>query len=344
MKDDYDPRVDPWQIDEAEFHEAEGVPAQLEFLLRYATLAPSSHNSQPWSFRIVPEGLAVFADYSRRLPVGDPIDRELLMSIGAAITNFRVAAAHFGFETTALYESLESESEPVAVIVVRETSNRQQDLRRLFSAIPHRRTNRHVYEQRALDPAALDTLCDFMEEHSDLVQFVVPHDQPRAAELVAEGDRTLMSSPAYRRELASWMRPNESSATDGMCGDAFGIRGPVAALSGWMLRSFDLGPTQAAHDRELVEKAAGLLVITADDDRVSLVRAGETLELLLLLLTTLDVQYSFMNQAVSLEALRRELWSMVRSERPPQLMLRIGYARSTTRAMPRRSVTEVVQR
>ncbi|MEA2489007.1 MAG: hypothetical protein QOH21_799, partial [Acidobacteriota bacterium] len=76
----------------------------MAFLLRYAILAPSGHDTQPWSFRITAHGVEVMADYSRRLPVVDKDDRELLMSVGAAIANFGLAAAHFGFDTTLTYE------------------------------------------------------------------------------------------------------------------------------------------------------------------------------------------------------------------------------------------------
>jgi len=70
-----------------------GGPAdeQAAFLLRYAILAPSTHNTQPWKFALVPGGIEVFADYSRRMPVVDP-QQELLMSVGAAIFTLRVAA------------------------------------------------------------------------------------------------------------------------------------------------------------------------------------------------------------------------------------------------------------
>jgi len=74
-------------------------------LLRYAVLAPSSHNTQPWQFRITPEGIEVLPDLSRRLPIADPLDRELWLSVGSTIANLRVAAAHFGFATTILYNA-----------------------------------------------------------------------------------------------------------------------------------------------------------------------------------------------------------------------------------------------
>ena len=50
----------------------------LAFLLiEQATRAPSSHNTQPWLFRVSAEAVEVHADRSRALPVNDPHDREL---------------------------------------------------------------------------------------------------------------------------------------------------------------------------------------------------------------------------------------------------------------------------
>ena len=61
----------------------------------------------------------------------------------------------------------------------------------------------------------------------------------------------------------------------------------------------------------------------------------------LLTLTSLGVQYSFLNQPVQVPELRRELWDLVRTPKPPQLLVRIGYAKPVRRAMPRRPVTAV---
>jgi hypothetical protein len=103
----------------------------------------------------------------------------------------------------------------------------------------------------------------------------------------------------------------------------------------------DVGDSRANHDRELVEHAAGLIVLTGDDDRISLLRAGEWLERLLLTLTAHGVQYAFVNQPVEVPDLRKELWQLVRTPKPPQLMLRIGYTEASPRPMPRRPVHAV---
>lgn len=339
---EFRPRETPWQIDEADFHEIEGREDQIRFLLRYAVLAPSSHNSQPWVFRMTADGVEVYADPARRLPVVDPNDREMLMSIGAAVANLRVAAAHFGFETSVLFQPRREEALPIVLVSMRETCDPDRDLTRLFPSIVRRHTNRQMFQPRAIEEDALAGICDFIEQYGETIRFIVPHDRPRVAELVAEGDRILLRREAYRSELADWMRPNESSALDGICGDAFGIPGPLSALGPWMMRRIDVGGSTGEHDRDLAENAAGMVVITGYDDPASLVHAGETLEYFLLLLTSFGIHYSFLNQPVEVDDLRTQLWSMLRSARPPQLLLRIGYGRPVTKAMPRRPVATVL--
>lgn len=341
MADLFDPRQTPWLIDEAEFYEIEDARAQKEFLLRYAVLAPSGHNTQPWTFRITNDGVEVFADYARRLPVGDPDNRELLISVGAAITNLRVAAAHFGFESTVLYATDQNEERPVALVTLRETCNPDESLRHLFGAVTRRHTTRNDFERRDIDPETLGRICEAVEQ-SEQMRFVVPHERTRIAELVEEADRQLMGDAAWREELAAWVRPNESSAGDGITGDAFGIPGPLSALAPSLVRNLDLGETRGKADRKLIEHAAGLIVVMAEDDRTALLRAGESLERLLLTLTSLGVQYAFANQVVEVPPLRRELWQLVRTPKPPQLLLRIGYSHTRVRPMPRRPLNAVV--
>lgn len=68
----------------------------LHFAVRCAVMAPSSHNSQPWQFKILDDGLMLMLDRRRALPVVDPYDREMIISCGAALFNIRVALAYAG--------------------------------------------------------------------------------------------------------------------------------------------------------------------------------------------------------------------------------------------------------
>jgi len=333
MPELYKPAVTPWGLDEGEFYEIESQREQVEFLLRYAILAPSGHNSQPWTFRITEDGVEIYADYSRRLPVADPGDRELVMSIGAVITNLRVAAAHFGIETSVLYQPVFDEALPLAMVSLRETCAPDDRLARLFPAIRLRRTSRGKFMQRPVDIKTLTELFDLMTEFPQAVRLVLPQDKRRAARLVAAGNREQWARVEFREELADWMRGH---------GAADGLLAPP--LAPWVVRHFDVGPARARHDREQAEAAAALLAITAEDDRVSLVQAGEVLERVLLTITLCGLQYSFFNLAIGVVNLRRRLWDLLGSRRPPQVLLRIGHARRLLRGgTPRRKLDTVLR-
>ena len=66
-------------------------PEILE-LVRYATLAASGHNTQPWFFRIGDERAEIFPDLSRRTSVVDPDDHHLFASLGCAAETMAIAA------------------------------------------------------------------------------------------------------------------------------------------------------------------------------------------------------------------------------------------------------------
>lgn len=56
---------------------------QLVALVRYATLAASSHNTQPWKFRLDSGRIAILSDLTRRCPEVDPDDHHLYASLGS---------------------------------------------------------------------------------------------------------------------------------------------------------------------------------------------------------------------------------------------------------------------
>jgi len=335
------PRPDVWTIDESEFYELESRREQMEFLLRYAILAPSGRNTQPWSFRIVEEGVEVSADYSRRLLIVDHDDHELMMSVGAAITNFRAAAAHFGFETSVLYERREAEGSPVALIAVRETCAPDCALASLFQAIPKRHTNRAPFDGEPVDPEALQEICDVIEAFPDTFRLILPRDRELIAEWIESAERAQMARPAYREELAGWIHP--AGASDGLTGEDFGLPRALSGAGSWLMRNFDGGAWHGRRDRRLAESASVLLVVTAENDRVSLVKAGEALERLLLTIAAMGLQYSFLNPAVAVEELRDRLQSLAGAVYPPQLLLRLGSATVEAEATQRRAVEEVLR-
>ena len=56
--------TDPWRVEENQFPSNGPLAERLRFLVRYALLAPSSHNTQPWQFHITDDRIDVFMDES----------------------------------------------------------------------------------------------------------------------------------------------------------------------------------------------------------------------------------------------------------------------------------------
>lgn len=73
-------------------------------LIRASVLAASSHNTQPWLFRVTPDAITILPDRSRRCPVVDPGDAHLYKSLGCAAENLVHAASLQGLAAEVRYD------------------------------------------------------------------------------------------------------------------------------------------------------------------------------------------------------------------------------------------------
>ena len=80
------------------------LPVAQKELVRYATLAANSHNTQPWRFRFADHAIFVAPDSRRRLSSVDPDDHHLFASLGCATENLVQAAAAFGLRANATFD------------------------------------------------------------------------------------------------------------------------------------------------------------------------------------------------------------------------------------------------
>jgi nitroreductase len=149
--------VKAWDVKESDFPANGSDKEKLQFLLSYAILAPTSHNSQPWKFNVSGDEIRLYADETRWLNVADADQRELHISLGCALENLLVAAEHFGYSYNVTY--LPGEDDLVAVVKLAPASNGQPSRDpRIFDAILTRHTNRKPYEDKAIPESALHML------------------------------------------------------------------------------------------------------------------------------------------------------------------------------------------
>ncbi len=311
--------------------------ARLLELVRKATLAPSSHNTQPWAFRLSGATVELHADRTRGLPVNDPLDRELTMSCGCALTNLIVAARHFGClrKVEVLPELLHPDLIARVHLAAAGPAQPGSDL---FDAIGRRRTYRRKFTSRKVPAAVLKSLATAAEAGGAWLEVIAgAAARHELVALVAEADRMQWADPSWRRELAQWMHPRRS-------GDGLVISGLTSPLTHAVVRSFDMGAGEGAKDRELADASPVLAIIGTERDRPrDWVAAGEALQAVLLTAQARGLQASFLNQAVQVPELRARLQSMLLHAGMPQLLIRLGYPAQPVPATPRRPLDEVIE-
>lgn len=315
----------------------------IRLLVKYAVLAPSGHNTQPWLFRIGERSLELIADRSRALPVVDPHDRALTISCGAALEHLLVAARRFGRDL-AIEEASAAHPDHLATVTLAGTLTPSSEDVALFEAIPNRKTTRTKYDKRTL-PKKLLTACRELAAERGAELTVVEEESQRAeiAELVAEGDRIQFDDPRFRRELAAWVHSRRAASKDGMSGDGFGMPDVLSPIGALIIRTFDLGDGVAASDREKILEGSPVLAVfsTEGDAPRDWLATGRALSRVLLKLTASGATAAFLNQPIEVEQLRPRLAHAIGTGAIPQLLMRFGYGEAVNKSV-RRPVEDVL--
>ncbi len=333
----------PWAV-ESEAFPADGfVSDRLEFLLRYAILAPSPHNSQPWLFRIHATDLELFADRRRASRVVDPYDRELTLACGAALYNLRVAAEYFGQGYT--LDLLPDPRQPnllarFALGAPVETS--AEDVV-LFGALGERRTNRETFLPDPIPGEVLDELAEAAAREGAWFEPIADDYRREAvAGLIAEAIKAQWSNREFRHELAGWVRTNAEQQADGIPPRDMGLRDWLAFAGPVIVRTFDRGRDQAAREAELAARAPVLAVLGTDaDEPVTWLQAGQALEAVLLHVQGSGLAASPLNQPIQVPEFRPQLASFVGRVGFPQVLLRLGHG-PVVPPTPRRELRRVL--
>jgi len=339
----------PWQDYEAQarrtwntpFQTEAAVPVQMREMVRYATLAPSGHNTQPWRFALLGDTIRILPDYSRRLPAVDPQDRELWISLGCALENLVIAAGAAGYEADVTYPT--PDADRLTVHLSRSPAHGPTPL---FEAIPHRQNNRSLYDGRAVPPAETKKIEAVMSGAgvSTLI-FTDTRHKEALIEYIKAGDRRQFGDPAFVAELVSWIRFNKPEALhslDGLYTRCTGNPDVPRWLGRRFLTAASAG-SQADTSARKARSSSGLIVIaSASDDKRHWVETGRLYERLALTLTALGIQVAFLNQPAEVTGLRSQFQSYLGlGTAQPQLLLRFGFADALPHSL-RRPVEQVL--
>lgn len=302
-----------------------------------ATAAPSIHNSQPWRFRLRDGGIDVLADWQRRLEVIDPAGRELVISVGAAILNLRIAMRLRGRVPVVRVVPARTVRELVVRVEPAELAVPSAALDALAEAIPRRHTNRRPFTPTLMPVSVLEELAEAAVLEGAVVRLAEPVGRGAVMGLLQTAEQHLRGQGIYRGEVAGWTLPTHPRSA-AMPPRAFGAWDALEALP---LRDFGLMQPQLHRHADASVPYPTIVVLSTDGDTVEdWLRAGQALQRILLVATVHGLAATPMSQPLENPALR-ELLSDGPAGRWPQVVLRLGYAAPTT-PTGRRPLAEVV--
>ena len=311
----------------------------MRILIHYATLAANGHNTQPWKFTIQEDGIEIRPDPARRLPVVDPDNRELWISLGCALENLLIAARANGLSPEVTYP------DAADLIRVRLISGARQSSP-LFDAILLRQNTRSEYNGQSIKQADFDKIQALTLEPGISLRFATgPSDLETVLAYVNQGNLSQYANQAFLNELIFWLRFNKKETLASLDGLYTRCSGNPE-VPRWLGKIFVSGGTpqqQADLDAKKMRSSAGAVVVASErDDKTAWVRTGQVYERLALQMTALNIRSAFLNQPIEVAPIRSQFQNAIGlGSSLPQLLLRFGYGEALPRSV-RRPVEEVL--
>lgn len=305
-------------------------------LVRYATLAPSSHNTQCWKFALGADGhaITILPDFSRRCPAVDPDDHHMFVSLGCAAENLVQAALAHELQAEVSFDATRDAVQVALAPVPAQATP-------LFNAIASRQCTRGDYDGKPLSSAEL-TLLERAGTAKDVHMMVITERtaMERVLEQVVQANTAQMADPAFVKELKTWIRFNGTEAVrtgDGLFSATTGSPAIPTWLGelvfGWVFRAKSENDKYARQ----IRSSGGIAVFIGQAaDKAHWVEVGRCYERFALQATALGIRNAHVNQPVEIAAMRPHFSSVLGlGVQRPDLVVRFGRGPAMPRSLRR---------
>jgi hypothetical protein len=296
----------------------------LRELVRYATLAPSSHNTQCWKFRLEDDAISIWPDFSRRCPAVDPDDHHLFVSLGCAAENLVQAALANGLKAHADFDAAGGNSLRLAL----EPTNPVAST--LFQAIVERQSTRGEYDGQPLARQELELLGRAGSGHGVQVLLLTERQAMETVlEYVVQGNTVQINDPAFVAELKQWIRFSGDEAVrtgDGLYAASSGNPALPTWLGSLLFGLFFTPQSENDKYARHVRSSAGIAIFVSDTPGpAQWVEVGRCYERFALQSAALGIRNAMLNQPVEVPVLRPQFATFLGiGKRRPDLVVRFG--------------------
>ncbi|MFR9779794.1 Acg family FMN-binding oxidoreductase [Micromonospora sp. MS34] len=285
--------------------------------------APSVHNTQPWRWTVLPEGLELRMAPDRPLSAMDPEGRLLTISCGAALHHARVALAAEGW--TPVVERMPDPSQPdlLARLTGMQHTGANPEAMRLVQCMQVRHTDRRPVSDEAVPDAALAEIDRAATAEGVNLQMLDDTQKIQLASAAQQAAAVEADEPQLQEELAYWT--SRAGTGTGLTPEVLPQETPRTTVPARDFGRHGTLPVGPGHDRAA---AYGILWGT-EDEPDNWLRAGEALSAAWLTATRLGVSLVPLSGVVEVEATRNALRHMLSDLGHPYISMRLGIADPT---------------
>lgn len=302
--------------------------ADYLFMIEHAVKAPSGHNTQPWLFKTGEAEIDIYPDFTRSLPVVDPDNRELFVSLGCATENLCIAARHKGYGTNVSV----MDNGVIKIMLSKERCITDSPL---FPQISIRQTNRSVYDGRIIPDDSISLLKGIGSEPCIGVHFFKngTSEYGIISEMIFAGNRRQMNNREFKTELQQWLRYNkghQNATKDGLSYAVFGAPNLPLFIAKPIITGAVNEKSQNKNDRKKIATSSHFILLTTSGNTIEQwISLGRTLERLLLRTTEMGFSHAYLNQPneereLSLKMARK----LGLSAEYPTVLIRVGYGKN----------------
>lgn len=314
-------------------------------LVRYAILAPSSHNTQCWKFRVEENQITLLPDLSRRCPAVDPDDHHLFVSLGCATENLIQASLANGLQGEARVEGVEgvegvaagtsSHSIKVALTPTKAVFSP------LFQAISERQCTRADFDGQPVSSEELKILEQAGTGNGVRVLLITAKAAMESIlEFVIAANAAQMNDAAFVAELKTWIRFNSAEAVrtgDGLYSATSGNpSGPSWLGSALFDLLFSVKNENEKYAKQMRSSAGIAIFVSELSDPAHWIEAGRCYERFALQATALGIHNAFVNQPVEVAKVRPTLAAhLAIGNARPDLVVRFGRSKKMPQSLRR---------
>lgn len=316
---------------------------EIKEIIKFATKAPSGHNTQPWKFRIIGDEIHITPDYSRELPIVDADHHELWISLGCALENLVIAGKNQGLKSDVY---IASENNGKAFIRVKFVATDETDKDELFKYIEARQSTRNTYNGDSLSVQVINDLKSSFNFPGIAMQLFSQDEIKVLEPFIIESSNRQFANKQFITELVNWCRFSEKEARgkgDGLWSASMGFPNVGSFIGTIALKYFISAKSEVKRWRKLIYSSSGFALFIADKNDIKhWVNLGRAFQRFGLTATRLNLSHAHVNMPCEETEVRKKMAERLNlSGKYPLLLIRFGYSNKMPYSF-RRSVEEII--